>query len=111
MPMNRADYPPDWEERRKRILTRAGSPDGGPHGAKCEECERPNYSANPVTGSRVVLTIAHLDHDPSNWNVLDDRLRAMCQKCHNNYDAEHRAKTRRLNYIGDCEEQGELWID
>ena len=35
---------------------------------------------------RVVLTIAHLDHDEHNWDVKDDRLKAMCQKCHLTYD-------------------------
>lgn len=38
-------------------------------------------------GVRVVLTIAHLDHDPRN---NDERnLRALCQRCHLRYDAEH----------------------
>jgi hypothetical protein len=36
---------------------------------------------------RVILTIAHLDHDETNWKVSDDRLKAMCQKCHLDYDA------------------------
>lgn len=35
---------------------------------------------------KIVLTIAHLDHDETNWNVTDDRLMAMCQKCHLTYD-------------------------
>ena len=36
---------------------------------------------------RVVLTIAHLDHDEENHDVTDDRLMAMCQYCHLVYDA------------------------
>ncbi len=43
---------------------------------------------------RIILTIAHLDHDETNWNVKDDRLKAMCQKCHLDYDAEE--KYRRI---------------
>jgi len=35
----------------------------------------------------VVLTIAHLDHDETNMDIKDDRLMAMCQWCHLNYDA------------------------
>jgi hypothetical protein len=35
----------------------------------------------------VVLTVAHLDHDEENHSVSDDRLKAMCQLCHLNYDA------------------------
>ena len=36
----------------------------------------------------VILTIAHLDHDEENHNVKDDRLSAMCQYCHLNYDSK-----------------------
>ncbi len=43
---------------------------------------------------KVVLTVAHLDHDETNWKVTDDRLKAMCQHCHLNYDASE--KMRRL---------------
>lgn len=43
---------------------------------------------------RVVLTIAHLDHDEENHDVKDDRLAALCQQCHNTYDA--REKYRRI---------------
>lgn len=46
---------------------------------------------------RIVLTIAHLDHDPGNSD--DENLQALCQRCHNRHDAEHRranaAATRR----------------
>lgn len=108
MPMDRSKYPPDWETIRARILTRAGSPDGGPKGAKCEFCGIENYTETMITGSRVVLTIAHLDHDPENWEVKDSRLKALCQSCHLAYDAEHHAKSRRIKYIGHSEEQGEL---
>lgn len=41
---------------------------------------------------KIVLTIAHLDHDETNWNVKDHRLAALCQKCHLTYDAEDRSK-------------------
>ena len=39
----------------------------------------------------VVLTVAHLDHIPE--NCQDKNLKAMCQKCHNNYDKKHRRET------------------
>jgi len=35
---------------------------------------------------KIILTIAHLDHDETNWDVSDNRLMAMCQKCHLTYD-------------------------
>ncbi len=44
---------------------------------------------------KVILTIAHLDHDEINHNVTDDRLMAMCQLCHLRYDAKE--KYRRIN--------------
>ncbi len=37
---------------------------------------------------RVVLTVAHLDHQPENCDP--DNLRAWCQRCHNAYDAPMR---------------------
>lgn len=42
---------------------------------------------NPV---RVVLTVAHLDHDETNHDVADDRLAALCQYCHLNYDSSEK---------------------
>src|SRR5690606_29576871 len=39
---------------------------------------------------KVILTIAHLDHDETNHNVSDDRLMAMCQLCHLRYDAKEK---------------------
>lgn len=44
---------------------------------------------------RVILTVAHLDHDENNHDVTDDRLMAMCQLCHLRYDAKE--KYRRAN--------------
>lgn len=39
----------------------------------------------------IVLTIAHLDHDPTNND--DDNLRALCQRHHLAHDAAHHAAT------------------
>lgn len=39
---------------------------------------------------KVVLTVAHLDHDEENHKVKDERLKAMCQWCHLNYDAKEK---------------------
>lgn len=46
-------------------------------------------NTNPI---RIVLTIAHLDHDITNNNYTN--LRALCQQCHNRYDMPHRKKSR-----------------
>jgi hypothetical protein len=34
----------------------------------------------------IVLTVAHLDHDEWNAQVTDDRLAALCQRCHFRHD-------------------------
>ena len=54
---------------------------------------------NELTGkfAYVVLTIAHLDHIQEHCDP--DNLRALCQRCHNRYDAEHRKETRLSNSI------------
>lgn len=53
---------------------------------------------------RIVLTIAHLDHQPE--NCADDNLRAWCQRCHLAYDAQHHAATalrRGADAVSGCE--------
>ena len=86
-PENKALYPKNWPEIRERIRARAGD--------KCEICGAENHKPNPITGSKVVCTVMHLDHNPE--NCAEDNLKFGCQKCHNSYDAKHRAKTRRRN--------------
>lgn len=86
---------PEWLAFRAFILFRAGN--------RCEGtpltpgCRIGNGETNPLTGGRVVLTIAHMDHDESHADP--ERCRALCQSCHNRWDAPHRkqnaAKTRR----------------
>jgi hypothetical protein len=88
MPINRADYPPDWPAIRARIIERAG--------ARCEgspaypDCRAANHQPHPETGSRVVLTVAHMDHDRTHNE--DGNLRALCQRCHLRHDAEQHAR-------------------
>lgn len=90
-PENRHRYPSNWKEIRERILKRAND--------CCEFCGVKNhtYRFNPKTGkyAYIVLTIAHLDHIPEHCE--DDNLRALCQRCHNRYDVEHRKQTRKEN--------------
>lgn len=83
---NRTRYPKSWPKISRRVRSRAGN--------RCEgspafpDCRARNGEPHPVTGSRVVLTVAHLDHQPE--NVVDDNLPAWCQRCHNTYDAPMR---------------------
>lgn len=48
------------------------------------------FTHRPTKQVKVVLTVAHLDHDEENWSVDLDRLKHMCQYCHLNYDAKEK---------------------
>lgn len=43
--------------------------------------------------TKIILTIAHMDHVPE--HVDDSNLKALCQRCHLVYDAEHHAANAR----------------
>ena len=109
MPCDYSKYPADWKAIRARILARAAD--------QCEHCGLRNhatifrYKADPakwrepngcdqgesdpaVYPVTIVLTIAHLDHDETNHAVADDRLAALCQRCHLCYDAPEKARRR-----------------
>ena len=60
---------------------------------RCEWCGAENGKPHPATGSKVILTVAHLDHRPENCSM--GNLAALCQRCHNRYDAHERARGRR----------------
>ena len=98
-PENKARYPDNWQtEIRPAILERAGN--------RCEgspdfpDCRAENHKPHPDTGSKVVLTIAHLDHQPENNDPSN--LKAMCQRCHLNYDKDHHRLSRQLNKAKDA---------
>ena len=91
MPCDWSKYPINWREIRKGVLERAehrceGSP-------AYPDCRAANYQPHPVTGSFVVLTVAHLDHDTTNSDL--DNLKAWCQRCHLTYDAQQHARNAR----------------
>lgn len=99
-PENRARYPEDWPEIRERIRARSGD--------RCEgspdfpDCRAENGRPHPETGSKVVLTVAHLDHTPENCDEAN--LRHWCQRCHLRYDKRHHRanadRTRRARRAG-----------
>ena len=129
-PENKGRYPKDWPEISKRIrheragnkCEQCGAPNGeliargvasdagtymlwdgdvfdsetGEHLGRARGSE---YNAKRLV--KVVLTVAHLDHQPE--NCADDNLRALCQRCHLSYDkahhAESRAKSRHKNQL------------
>lgn len=92
---DKSRYPDNWKQIRLDILDRASNCcEGSP---AYPDCRARNHEPHPVTSSRVVLTVAHLDHTPEHNSP--DNLRAWCQRCHLTYDAKHHAanaaKTRR----------------
>ena len=122
MPIDYKRYPKNWKEIRKRILERAGNKCefcGLENGItvyrarinnKVQWFKTLNQLQKAVPQiemfdfykkhtAKVVLTIAHLDHDETNHNVIDDRLRALCQLCHLRYDAKEKYKRRMLKLI------------
>ena len=96
------NYPPNWPAISRRIrFERAGN--------RCEQCGAANHWFHPETGSVVVLTVAHLDHNPA--NNTDDNLAALCQAGHNRYDAPKRAANRKVYQRWDQEKAGQLPMD
>ena len=110
---NRAKYSQEWPLISRLIRKhRAGDQCecrgecGIDHGAESDEnwdsrwllrCPATNRARHPITGSKVVLTVAHLDQDPT--NNRESNLKALCQRCHFALDAKpsraKAAKTRR----------------
>lgn len=100
-PSERARYPADWPQISLEVRKRAGWRCEGSPGFY-PDCRAENGRPHPVTGSRVVLTVAHLDHAPENVGEPGSRpnLRAMCQRCHLTYDARRHAETARATRQG-----------
>lgn len=120
-PENRTRYPANWKEVRATILNRAGhrcEKCHVPNGARIARgtgddvdtyMDATGYVYNAETGEllgrrrmsdynvgsmvTIVLTIAHLDHQPENCDP--ENLRAWCQRHHLRYDAQHHAKNAR----------------
>lgn len=89
---NKALYPHNWKAIVAAVRERSGN--------RCEgspaypACRAANGEPHPETGSMVVLTTGHLDHDPTNGSLDDlSNLRHWCNRCHLVYDAKHHAQT------------------
>lgn len=100
-PENRALYPKNWKSQVvPSIRDRSGGVcEGSP---AFPDCRAVNGEQHPISGAKVVLTVAHLNHDPRDCSP--ENLRHWCQKCHNTYDAHHRAagiKQRRARMAED----------
>jgi len=112
MPIDYRDYHPDWKAISLRIRKEMAQD-------RCEWCGRANGSVwlrgpgpdaewTPAAEghqadallecgyrfTRVVLTVAHVDHDKT--NNAEDNLAALCQRCHLNHDRKQHAENRRF---------------
>lgn len=114
MPIDYSQYPPNWlTEIRPRILQRAnhrcewcgvlnyavirrlkdidqwqtiGAQDWDMIRAKVRSGYTESGAIKKLGLTKIILTIAHLNHDKSNWEVKDEELKAACQRCHLKYD-------------------------
>lgn len=104
MPIDVSRYPADWPAISRRIRERADW--------RCEWCGAEQGQPHPETGSRVILTVAHLGVDKPDGapgdkrdklDVRAENLAALCQRCHLYFDRdEHRlsaARTRRRKRV------------
>lgn len=110
-PENRDRYPADWPQislsiRTERAAGRCecvGECGRGTHDGRCPNLNRGTAYG---TGSRVVLTVAHLNHQPE--DCRPENLRAMCQGCHLAYDAQHHRETAAATRRAAIEAAGQL---
>lgn len=127
-PENRHRYPLNWREIRNAVVEEAGHkcefcgvPNGEIVVRKTEHAtswEVVDDVTLGVTGQdtddliatvgrtvKIVLTVAHLDHQPEHNERAN--LRALCQLCHLRWDAKHHAHTRAVSRL---KESGQLSI-
>lgn len=107
MPINRLLYPDNWEEI--SFVVRAVRAKW-----RCEWCGAAQGEPNPVTGSKVVLTVAHLgiakpDGTPCRKEDKQDcrpeNIAALCQRCHLNFDRPEILATQAANRSRKSQEQ------
>lgn len=113
MPFVRSKYPLGWRKLSLEIRARAAGrcecwgECGADHthtllvgraSITSRRCDALNGQPHPITGSRVVLTVAHLCRCRDRHGVKcgdPTHLKAMCQRCHLAYDrADHIAHAR-----------------
>jgi 5-methylcytosine-specific restriction endonuclease McrA len=85
MPCDYKLYPKDWKAIVSQRKTEVGN--------RCELCEADNGQPHWKTGSRVVLTMHHIDRDKRNNSRQN--LVLLCQRCHLRLDLEHHMINRK----------------
>lgn len=98
MPINYKEYHPKWKLISRLIRFKRAQ-------NKCEWCGIENYSIKP-TGSKVVLTVAHIDHDKTNNRF--NNLAALCNGCHLRHDVKQHVANRKYGRNWKGEHQTKL---
>lgn len=133
MPINKSDYPENWDEISLQVRTEAGF--------ACEWCKAPadkvirrnstvgwelveEISACPTCViektadmtwgrlkfyglTRIIIGVAHLDRDSSNNERHN--LAALCQRCHLRHDIKQHFQNRLYGRYHKAEHQLKLW--
>ncbi len=104
-------YPKNWKSIVEQVRERSGdrcewpgcnlenhgwivrNPDGSAVPLICEPFDKDLYEVEGGRVVKVILTTAHLDHDPTNCDLSN--LKHWCQMHHLRYDAKHHAETAR----------------
>ncbi|MFC7261518.1 hypothetical protein [Streptomyces lutosisoli] len=112
-PENKNRYPSNWTDIALAVKEAAGwrcactgQCGRGTHPGRC-----PNHHGQRAydTGVVVVLTTAHLDHQPENCDLSN--LVAMCAGCHLHYDRAHHMVTAALTRASELAAAGQLVIE
>ena len=86
-PENRDRYPADWKAISLRVRQAADW--------QCQYCGAEHGERHPRTGSKVVLTVHHINHLPEDCRLAN--LVALCQRCHLGADMRIHVYNRRQN--------------
>jgi len=86
MPIDYKQYHPKWSliSRMVRFIRAKNH---------CEWCGAENYKPHPKTGSKVTLTVAHIDRDKTNNRFSN--LAALCNGCHLRHDIKQHVDNRK----------------
>ncbi len=84
---DKSKYPDNWKEISLKARERSDF--------KCELCGAENGKQHHMTGSKVVLTVHHIEWtDDQEYNNSYPNLIALCQKCHLRLDLGKHMRNR-----------------
>lgn len=82
-------YPEYWDKLSLYLREKAGW--------KCQLCQCKNGFPHKITGSIVVLTVHHINGDPTDNRKLN--LIVLCQRCHNILDQPFRRPKKEVGKL------------